>query len=119
MKIKKVIKKKKDNSEVLEALALQIKEKEAEANNLDRELDGLYLAYATEKTKNFKIGKLYEYTEQGKTVQGVLTLKADRKEHTYPLRLQLIKKDGSLGTQIRIVYREENLTYVGERDVKK
>lgn len=109
----KVTVKKQVKSKVLDDLAEKIKETEEAKKELSDKLDILYREYAEEKYKDFKIGDIYSYTEQGKEIKGILIIKANATEHHFPLRLQLIKKDGTMGTQIRIVYRVENLKYVG------
>lgn len=107
---------KKFNSKELDSIALQIKEKENQLTAITNDLDALYYDYAAERMKNFKIGSVYEYTEGDTTFKGVLLLKANRKSHDNPLKLQVIKKDGKLGTEKKVIYDENKLKYIGERE---
>lgn len=120
MKIKKKPKEttKNSTSKVDKGLLVEIENsitlKNEQLARLKAEILDLYDRYAREKYKKLKEGHIYTYDNNGKILRGVLKFHIDKDmPESYPLRLQIINKDGRLGNSMRIVYDVKLLKYEG------
>lgn len=104
----------------MEVNALKTKEDDtvAEITRLKTQLVDIRQAYYRAKNPNLKEGAIYSYSRSdgSENITGQLFMDTAEMGNitymNYPYRLRILKKDGTIGGTIRVVYDPERLKYI-------
>lgn len=90
----------------------------AEIKSLKEQLVDIRQAYIRAKNPNLKEGAIYSYSKNGcsENITGQLFIDTAEMDniiyYNYPYKLRLLKKDGTIGSTVRVVYDIERLKYI-------
>lgn len=101
-----------------ESIKTEIDETVAQIREHREHLLELRQAYCRAKNPNLKEGAIYSYSRSvsSEIITGQLFMDTAEMDNVvygnYPYRLRLLKKDGTIGGMVRVVYDPERLKYI-------